>query len=88
MRRKSPKQREEIGSEKLKLYFEDSGMQIINCEVLPDFTRRIVGLYTGERFLGLGIAEAGGSGGLKVMTPVGTKVDKIEYSAVKFGEVS
>ena len=78
---KSPKQRKEIRSERLRLYFENSNTQIINCEIPPGFTHRIVGLYTRGKFLGLGIAEAKEADGLKVMTPVSVKVDRVEFSS-------
>ena len=57
VKRKSWKQRKGIRDEKLKLYFKDSSMQTINCEIPSDFTHRIVGLYAREKFSGLGIAE-------------------------------
>jgi polynucleotide 5'-kinase involved in rRNA processing len=88
VKHKSWEQRKEIRSEKLKLYFEDSSARIVKCESPFDFTHRIVGLYSEEKFLGLGLAKDRDAGGLKVMTPVGAKVNKVEFSSIKFDEVS
>ena len=83
VKRKSSKQRKEIRNEKLRLYFKDSNIQIIDCEAPFDFTRRIVGLYGQRMFLGLGIATDRDADRLKVVTPVREKADKVEFSSVK-----
>jgi len=87
VKHKSSRLRKALRNEKLKLYFNNSGMQTIRCEVPSDFNQRIVGLYSQEKFLGLGIAEDRNADGLRVMTPVGAKVDKVEFSWIKLKEV-
>lgn len=84
VKRKSSRLRKELRNERLRLYFKDNSMQTIKCEVPSDFNQRIVGLYGQGRFLGLGIAEKKSVDGLKVMTPIAAKADKVEFSSVKF----
>lgn len=87
VKHKSSRVRKEIRNERLKLYFNNSSRQTIKCEVLSYFNQRIVGLYSQEKFLGLGIAEDRDADGLKVISPVGAKADKVEFSSVKLEEV-
>lgn len=87
VKRKPSRVRKEARNRRLRLYFENSSTQTVNCKAPFDFTHRIVGLYSQGKFLGLGIAEEEGAEGLKVMTPVATKADKVEFSSVKLKEV-
>ena len=86
VKHKSSKLRKEARNEKLKLYFNNSRGRTIKHETPFDFTQRIVGLYSQGKFLGLGIAKDGNTAELRVMTPVGAKVDKVEFSSVKLEE--
>lgn len=83
-KRKSWELRRRIRNERFRLYFENSSVQIVKCEVPFDFRHRIVGLYGQGRFLGLGVAEDKSANGLRVVTPVRSKTDKVEFSLVKF----
>lgn len=83
-KRKSWELRRRIRNERFRLYFENSSVQIVKCEVPFDFRHRIVGLYGQGRFLGLGVAEDKSADGLRVVTPVRSKPDKVEFSLVKF----
>jgi len=84
---KSSRLRKEVRNERLKLYFSNSGIQTIKCEVPCDFNQRIVGLYSRGKFLGLGIAEDRNVDGLSVVSPVFAKADRVEFSLVKLEEV-
>lgn len=56
-----------------------------NCGVACDFEQRLVGLFGGGKFLGLGIANATGAGELGVMTPVpAAQANTVQLSSIKF----